>query len=342
MPKVSVIVPVYNVEKYLSRCVESLICQSLSEIEIILVDDASPDRCPSLCDDYARKDKRIKVIHKHNEGLGFARNSGLDIASGEFIAFVDSDDFVDTEMYEKLYDYALQYKCDSVFCGFKTEEPDGSWVASNEVNKDQIFSGHEIYSFMLNMIASGCKVKKERLYQMSVWHAIYKHSLIKSNNIRFLCERSVVSEDIPFQIDFLKKVDRIAYVNEIFYSYCYNKNSLTQNFKSEKFEGFKQLRRILIDKDENFEYRNRVNRLFIGYVRSFCFSACNLNRLERIKILNKVQNDEIWADIKSEFNASYLPIYAQCIYMMTLFRNEYLLDVILQIAKKFRRAQNKC
>ena len=92
MSKVSVVVPVYNVEKYLDQCMNNLVNQSLQEIEIILVDDGSPDRVPEMCDEWAMKDNRIKVIHKKNEGLGYARNSGLEIAMGEYVTFVDSDD----------------------------------------------------------------------------------------------------------------------------------------------------------------------------------------------------------------------------------------------------------
>lgn len=93
-PKVSIILPIYNVEKYLDRCMESLLNQTLEDIEIIMVDDGSPDNCPQMCDEYAKKDNRVKVVHKKNAGLGFARNSGLDVAKGEYIAFVDSDDYV--------------------------------------------------------------------------------------------------------------------------------------------------------------------------------------------------------------------------------------------------------
>ena len=99
MIKVSIIVPVYNVEKYIDRCMKSLMNQTLHEIEIILVDDGSPDSCPQMCDEYAKQDTRVKVIHKENAGLGYARNSGLEIATGEYVAFVDSDDYVDTQMF---------------------------------------------------------------------------------------------------------------------------------------------------------------------------------------------------------------------------------------------------
>ena len=117
MPKISVIVPVYRVEKYLGRCVNSLLGQTLSDIEIILVDDGSPDGCPALCDEFAKKDGRIKVLHKENEGLGLARNSGMSLAVGEYIAFVDSDDYVKSEMYRTLYEAAQRENADIAMCG---------------------------------------------------------------------------------------------------------------------------------------------------------------------------------------------------------------------------------
>ena len=101
-PKVSIIVPCWNVEKYLDRCIDSLVSQTLREIEIILVDDDSPDSVPEMCERWAEKDSRIKVIHKSNAGAGYARNSGLEVATGEYVAFVDSDDYIEPTMYEKL------------------------------------------------------------------------------------------------------------------------------------------------------------------------------------------------------------------------------------------------
>ena len=103
MPKVSVIVPIYKVEKYLRQCIDSIINQSLKDIEIILVDDGSPDNCPKICDEYKKIDSRIKVIHKKNGGLSSARNAGMKIATGEYIGFVDSDDYVSKEFLEELY-----------------------------------------------------------------------------------------------------------------------------------------------------------------------------------------------------------------------------------------------
>ena len=100
MPLISVIVPIYNVEKYLDRCVDSIINQTYKNLEIILVDDGSPDNCPQMCDDYAKKDSRIKVVHKENGGLSDARNVGMEVATGEYVSFIDSDDYISLDCYE--------------------------------------------------------------------------------------------------------------------------------------------------------------------------------------------------------------------------------------------------
>ena len=117
MPLVSIIVPVYKVEKYLKRCVDSLTNQTLRDIEIILVDDGSPDSCSTICDEYAEKDERIKVIHKENGGVSSARNAGIDAAAGEYIGFVDSDDWIEQDMFERLMKNTQQYDADVSVCG---------------------------------------------------------------------------------------------------------------------------------------------------------------------------------------------------------------------------------
>lgn len=115
-PMISVIVPIYNVEKYLARCVDSIVNQTYKNLEIILVDDGSPDRCPQVCDDYAEKDSRIKVVHKKNGGLSDARNAGMAVATGEYISFIDSDDWIETSMFELLLNNIFQYDCE-ISCG---------------------------------------------------------------------------------------------------------------------------------------------------------------------------------------------------------------------------------
>ena len=114
----SVIVPIYNVEKYLSRCIDSVLSQTFADFELILVDDGSPDNCPEICDKYAQKDHRIKVVHKENAGLGMARNLGVEVATGDFICFIDSDDFIEEECLNAMYSAAEENKVDLVICDY--------------------------------------------------------------------------------------------------------------------------------------------------------------------------------------------------------------------------------
>lgn len=126
-PLISVIVPIYNVEKYLVRCVDSIVNQTYKNLEIILVDDGSPDRCPQMCDDYAEKDSRIKVVHKKNGGLSDARNAGMAVATGEYISFIDSDDWIETSMFELLLNNIFQYDCEISCGGIKARRIGNSW-----------------------------------------------------------------------------------------------------------------------------------------------------------------------------------------------------------------------
>lgn len=131
MSKISVIVPIYNVEKYLDKCVSSIVGQTYSDIEIILVDDGSPDGCPAMCEEWAKRDSRIRVIHKENGGLSSARNAGLDVARGEYISFIDSDDYISERMLESLHGAIERARADICSCGIVNVYEDGTEVAWN-------------------------------------------------------------------------------------------------------------------------------------------------------------------------------------------------------------------
>ena len=127
-PLISIIIPVYGVEEYLNQCLESVVNQTYANLEIILVDDGSKDNCPAMCDGWANKDSRIKVVHKENGGLSSARNAGLDIFTGEYVAFVDSDDYIAQDMYELLYSRAKEGNYDIVDCGYYSEANDKATI----------------------------------------------------------------------------------------------------------------------------------------------------------------------------------------------------------------------
>ena len=205
--KVSVIIPIYNTEKFLPQCIESVRNQTLKNIEIILVDDGSPDSSPLLCDNYAEKDKRIKVIHKQNAGLGYARNSGLDIAVGEFVIFIDSDDFILPEMLETLYNTAKEYEADEVRSGiiyFKN----GKYSERKDVEDIAVFSGKEqIKKFVFDLLGPCPKEKKDVKYMMSTCVAIHKRDVIEHYQVRFTSERQTLSEDLIFDLDLFPQMN---------------------------------------------------------------------------------------------------------------------------------------
>lgn len=166
---ISVIIPIYKVEPYLNKCVESIVNQTYQNLEIILVDDGSPDHCPQMCDEWAKKDRRIRVIHKENGGLSDARNAGIETATGEYIAFVDSDDFVEPVYIQELYCTLTENHADLAICSFLFERPDGTLKKDCPIIPEGIWTGR---NFLVQSTNWGCVVAWNKLYKKSLWDTI--------------------------------------------------------------------------------------------------------------------------------------------------------------------------
>ena len=161
-PKISVVVPVYNAERFLHKCVDSILSQSFSDLELILVDDGSPDNSGAICDDYARQDSRVKVIHQRNSGVSVARNRGIQEASGDYIGFVDSDDWIDSEMYAVLYQTAKKEHTDIVMCDSMTVYDDGRKVQDtiSSLSENSHLCKVDLYPELIEQIKIILKLKK--------------------------------------------------------------------------------------------------------------------------------------------------------------------------------------
>lgn len=164
---ISVIVPIYNVEKYLDRCVDSIINQTYKNLEIVLVDDGSLDNCPKMCDDYAEKDSRIKVVHKENGGLSDARNAGMKVATGEYVSFIDSDDYVSLDFYETLLDTIVDNNSDIVECGVVKFYEDNSFDKNSDDLKVTNYDTLDGLEGLIN----------ENPFKQHVWNKLYKSSI---------------------------------------------------------------------------------------------------------------------------------------------------------------------
>ncbi len=268
--KISVIVPVYNVESHLHRCVDSIINQTLQNLEIILVDDGSRDTSGDICDYYATKDRRITVIHKENEGSSCARNAGLDIASGDYISFVDSDDYIDKSMLEIMLNGILEHNLDVV--EIKTQSK------NNKSNADDVFEIQDKASAIKRVIQST---------SFSVWRRLYRTSLI--HDLRFIPK--IIHQDVFYTIDMLNRIEHIGYLNKSLYNYNTDNESIIRSkYSLEKITiGIKATEYIMNNIPRQPELQQTVNNYITNYYTDHFFllsrnSEIDPNKLFRQKL----------------------------------------------------------
>lgn len=209
---ISVIIPIYNVEKLLERCIESVICQTYSDLEIILVDDGSSDNCPLICDKWEKRDSRIKVIHKKNGGLSDARNVGMNNATGEFIGFIDSDDWIAPEMYERLYNAITTDYSDIAVCSVKMIWEDDSQSRMLTQQCNCILNTREAQLALLN----------ESLLKQPVWYKLYRKSIIE--NIPF--EKGKYHEDVFWSFQAIGNAGHVSIIDYVGYYYWQRSGSI--------------------------------------------------------------------------------------------------------------------
>lgn len=271
-PKVSVIVPMYNVEAYLDQCVESIRRQTLTNIEIILVDDGSPDSCGSMAEEYAKLDERVKVVHRPNGGLGPARNSGLEVASGDYVGFVDSDDWIEPTMYERLVLAADSNAADIAFGGMKTVSFGKVKSVHRHPYAGRVLQGPcEIYNLRRSFYGAAPERVKDDPVPISVWLALYRRTFLLRNHLHFM---NVRSEDKFFNTHACRCASRVVCVEGA--DYCYRKDdqpSITKTFGRGTIDSFFRLFRMLEqmadeEPDELWdECHIRTSRCIIDYSR---------------------------------------------------------------------------
>ncbi len=225
MIKVSIIVPVYNVEEYLGKCVNSLIAQTYKNIEIILVDDGSSDNCPHICDEFGKTDSRVKVIHKENGGLSSARNSGIRIAIGDYIAFVDSDDYVKENYIELLLNACVENNCTVSACGYYEYYSEDNYnIVCGE--SDGVISSIDAVKDIFTMKNEICVV---------AWNKLYAKELFIDNNISY--PEGKIHEDVFTTYKLCALADNVAYVNEPLYYYVQRQTSIMgQSFSPKRLQ----------------------------------------------------------------------------------------------------------
>ena len=269
-PKLSIIVPVYKVEKYLDRCIQSLLSQTLKDVEIILVDDGSPDASPSICDKYVNDNPNIFVIHKKNEGLGMARNSGLELAKGEYVTFCDSDDWVDSDAYQHVYNICIEKKLDMCCFQYRRVTLDGKIIEMPKVSS-KFFSGeNEVKNFLLNIIGRDYSNPESVNYGMSSCMALFRRSIFLTSGVRYPSERKIASEDFVFLLYFLPYVKSVGIIPNVYYNYMINPTSITQHYSEAKHDRLlATLYELKSYCESNMQWEEYKNHYFSQQLRIF-------------------------------------------------------------------------
>ncbi|CAN2250448.1 putative glycosyl transferase involved in biofilm matrix formation [Bacillus subtilis] len=218
-PVVSIVVPMYNVEPFIEECIDSLLRQTLSDIEIILVNDGTPDRSGEIAEDYAKRDARIRVMHQANGGLSSARNAGIKAARGTYIGFVDGDDYVSSAMFQRLIDEAEENRLDIAGCGFYKQSADSRVYVPPQLDTNRVLTKAEI--------AERLKHAHETRFIWYVWRYVYRRELLERANLLF-DEDIRFAEDSPFNLSAFFEAERVKMLDEGLYIYRENPNSLTE------------------------------------------------------------------------------------------------------------------
>lgn len=281
-PVISVVVPVFGVEKFLSRCIKSIVNQTYRNLEIIIVDDGSPDKCPQICDEWANIDKRIVIIHKENGGLSSARNAGIEISTGEYITFIDSDDWISEDYIEYLYDLIVKNDADLVMGNYLSTSKYEHNIFLNGEIKEKIITGRE---FLLKIL----KVNTQENVQYA-WGKLYKN--FRDTEIRY--PEGLIDEDVPTTFKYAVTCDRVVISTKLVYAYFDNQNSiLRRKFNRNRFDLLEVWKLIedyaAIHCDEEIQKYAKINyyRANFGILCNICTEDCNMEDIDYIKMREK-------------------------------------------------------
>ena len=333
---ISIIIPVYNVQKYIHRCVDSIINQTYKNLEIILVDDGSPDSCSSICDDYVKQDTRVKVIHKKNEGLGFARNAGLDCASGKYVTFIDGDDYIGIEHIETMYKNIKESATDTCMAGhtkvYKDKQIEHANVCAGKVFKEKV--EEHILPRMC-----GADVHGNDYIEMSVCMVLLSNEIIQNNHLRFVSEREYVSEDLVFDFEYYPLSKGVCILDLTDYYYCDNEGSLTTKYRADRFESQIKLYKLLIDKSKKLGIEKlckvRLQNTVIAIARysiklEYKFASENGKNVANENV-HKICEDATLREVLREYDDHDIRMASRVINYFVKHQNYFLLKYSMQV-----------
>ena len=306
MNLISIVIPIYNVEAYLDRCVQSVVNQTYKNLEIILVDDGSPDNCPVICDAWAQKDSRIKVIHKKNEGLGYARNTGIDNATGDYICFFDSDDYVESTLVEACYQVAIREKADIVSYGNDNVTAEGK-IAGERIPSPpkDVYTGDEIKKKLIpRLLSNDAETGEDWKLILSACYTLISVSLIQKTGWRFVSEREIISEDFYSMFELYQQVEKAAFIRKVLYHYSVNPKSLSRVYRKDRYTKIKQLVAAMTALSEKYhcDVEQEISSMFLGGVMSVIKQIAASKENNKRKLIKEVITDEYLQNVLSNYH----------------------------------------
>lgn len=312
-PLVSIVVPVYNTEPYLRECLDSLVNQTIADIEIIVVDDGSPDSSPAIMDDYANRDPRIKVVRQENGGLPAARNAGIAIARGRYVGFVDSDDSVTPTMFHTLVHAAEQSGADVTMCDYARVSSEGISPKTSGI-REGTYDRAQIVREILPTI-----IMDDRLdgpHVLSVWRCLYRREFLAANGISFDA-RAKYSEDYLFSLAVMLRARSFVYVkNRHEYLYRHNAESISQTVKQDSWQRYLYLNQAMAAEvaanhdgphGAGLERQLRLHMLYLALYTSNLVKSSHMPLREKRRMLREIMDSERLQDALSELDLPRYP-----------------------------------
>lgn len=338
MKTVSVIVPVYNVEKYLAKCLDSVVGQTYTQLEIICVNDGSPDNSGAILEKYAKKDSRIKVITQENTGLSGARNTGIKAATGDYIVFLDSDDWIDTEAVEAAVNAAQSRDCDTVMWGYVREFGDKS-LEKKIFDGDRSFDEKEtrdLHRRLAGLTGEELSNPENTDALVTAWGKLYTAKIIKENELQFVDTKIIGTEDLLFNMYYFCFAKKCFFIDKSFNHYRKdNETSLTRSYKSKLFDQWSELY-LRIGKciDENSlgeDFRKALdNRICLSMIGLGLNELCNKeSHTARMRNLKNILSSERYRKAFSDLDFSYFPIHWKLFFRFCKAKNAFLVYLLL-------------
>lgn len=337
MIKISVIIPVYNASPFLDMFVNSLINQTIKDVEFIFINDGSLDNSFEIIEEYSKKDNRIKLYNQKNNGVSSARNKGISVSKGEYLAFLDPDDYIEFDMLEKMYNLARKYDYDVVICNYIEHN-----LNENIEKKKDIFSLNKRKE---NNIIK--EVRKELITTQSygyVWNRIYKKSILKDNNINF-CENISMREDLMFSLKIFRYAKSVGYMDNYFYHYFIRKNSaiskIHYNLYDMTNEIYQETLKCISEwvKNDN-KYIESINFLYSSMFFDFSYNLINENRpySYMIKKIDSIIKNPIFNKYKKDISKNIEEKGSKVFYLLP--SNKYIVYIYLCLLKKYGKIKN--